>query len=168
MCNPALIMAGLAAGAQVASQHQEADAAQATADNAAQAAQVQRSGLMARELENNIRTTQEMSERQRQYMRTQSSIRAATAESGLAGVSPLRNLVVSSVNASLDNDTIALNNQFGDSQVRRDLDTVTAQRTARIDAALGSVPSAFGSVLQVTNAGLQGFAVGDAIEARRT
>jgi len=166
MCGVAEAFAIISAASAAASQQQQVKAAEQTAESAHIAHQNQQSGLLARAEENRLKATADMTERQRQHMRERSMIRAATAESGLTGISPLRNLVVSDINASLDHDTLALNQALATDQTRRDLVTSNAQRTARIDGALGNVPSAFGQALQITQAGLGGYVGGDAVSRR--
>lgn len=166
MCEPMTMMALMAAASTAVGIRQQGAAAEATAESAHAAAINQSNDLQARQAENNLRTSQELSERQRQHMRERSRIRASTAESGLSGISPLRNLVTSNINAALDLDTINLNSDLTSQQSMRNQNTVAAQRQSRIDAAMGQVPSAFGSLLQIGQAGLGGFNAGANVSAR--
>ena len=171
MCPVEITLAIASIASTAAAMDQQRRAANQQADSAEEAARIQQQTLAQRNQQEAIATTQQMSERQRQYLRERGAIRAATAESGLSGISPLRNLVSAGANLEMDYDTIATNNAFARQQSMTEAMGIAAQRQSRIDSAMASVPSSLGAALQIGMAGTQGYLAGSdlntAIASRR-
>ena len=144
MCNPTAILMAVQTAAATSAKNQQMESQQ----EAALAQQKQMNMQRVAEMEDtNRKAALELTENKRESLRQQASARVATAESGAAGATPLRNLMNVYMQESINSGTVISKNEAANVMTgiaaqgdfvstRNAINTAESQKTTGMAAAL--------------------------------
>lgn len=161
MCSPQLAMMGVSvasSGMQIQAQRQQAKYEMQAASQAAINDYIQLGELQRQQSEeHNV----EVSERIAQSMRERSRAVVAMGESGVTGVSPLREIAASYMLAQKDTGIMGVNYANKTKQTNAGIYNTYANHASRVNQASGKMGSFWGTALQIGSAAYGGYSQGE-------
>lgn len=168
MCNPAIAVAIISAVATAASTAMsisaQNDQAEASADAAKNAAAADYQQQVEQQSQVDQQSAIEKSERARQAMIERASLRTAQGESGLAGISPLREMNAIDMKQTYDMSIMDANRNNKIKQIETEKNSTYVNAQGRVNTANASKVSPLMAGLQIgmsgTSGALQGYTYG--------
>lgn len=157
MCNPMAFIMAAQSAAQISAENQAAESEQKAA--------VERQAIMNQQRvmemeETNRKAALELTENKREALRQQATLRTSAAESGVAGASPLRNLMDVYVQESIKSGSVISKGEAQLAQIGVAAQGDFIQARNRIDAAESRKTTGLGAALQIGLSAAQGYSMG--------
>lgn len=167
MCGPIAMMAtmAIAKAAEISATNQQMEAQQ---EAAVETQKVMNSQRVAEMEETNRKASLELTESKREALRTQASARVASAESGAAGLTPMRNLANVYMQESIRSGTVISKNEAANvtTGIAAQSDFISTRNT--INEAESQKSTGLSAALQIGVAGAQGYAAGGGFQEGAT
>lgn len=163
MCHPAawpVAMAIMSAATTAVTIRQQNKVADAQAEAAEKAAQLDNQQLADQAIEINEQAAQEKLQRQLQTARERGRIMAIQGEAGVQGISPLAVLNASLTQEAMDLDVIEGNRKSGVNQTRAQAESVRADAQGRVNTAYAGKVSGATGAMQIGSSAVSGYLQG--------
>lgn len=154
MCNPMAIISVVQTASQISKQNQAAERSQQAAVEKQQVMQAQR---VQEQEDTNRKAALELTDRKREALQEQASMRTAAAESGVAGKTPLLNLANVYMQESIDAGSIISETEAKQVTIGRQMQKDYLEAKSDIAIAESKKTTGLSAALQIGVAGAQGY-----------